>query len=57
VDTYTLNESEGSFACHLCGKISVNPSDYQDLYCTGCHFYHEDVIHGGENQSLWTTQY
>jgi len=57
MDTYRINESEGSFTCLYCGKTSFNPHDYRERYCGNCHVFHEDHIHGGENQSLWQTQY
>lgn len=45
--TYTLGLENNWIQCHLCGRVSYNRGDVENLYCGYCHHFHLDPCQGG----------
>jgi hypothetical protein len=33
-----------TITCLRCGRTSAHPADVAELYCVGCHWFHEDPV-------------
>jgi hypothetical protein len=40
--TYTIQKDRAAIVCYLCGAISYNKHDVDNLYCSGCKRFHAD---------------